>query len=71
MVELFVLACVASRACEYITVPIAYPDERACARQAAIVAGMVRGRQPFGGTLDYEYTCLPADRVRVAVRPEE
>ncbi|MGQ9365581.1 hypothetical protein [Azospirillum sp. ST 5-10] len=65
MFELFVVGCVALRACEYVTVPIIYPTEARCAQQAAIVAGMVGARFPFR-ELSYEYSCRPADRPRAA-----
>lgn len=63
--ELFVVACIASRACEYVTVPAAYASRPACERQAAIIAGMVRGRHADAGrALVYEFTCTPTSRLR-------
>ena len=69
MFELFVVACVAARACEYITAPLTYPTEARCAEQAAILAGMVRARHSLR-ELSYEYTCSPTDRVRLAGKDE-
>lgn len=60
MFELFVVACIAMRACEYITVPLAYDSEARCWQQAALVAGMVRGRHARIGTgMTYEAVCRP------------
>lgn len=61
MFELFVVACVAYRACEYVVVPMRYQDEARCFQQAALIAGMARGRHPAAGSsLTYEATCRPA-----------
>lgn len=60
MFELFVVACIAMRACEYITVPLAYDSEARCQQQAALVAGMVRGRHArIGAGMTYEAVCRP------------
>lgn len=60
MFELLLIACTASRACEYITVPTHYESVAVCERQAAIVAGMVRGRHNYANpTLEYEASCSP------------
>ncbi|WP_029007925.1 hypothetical protein [Azospirillum halopraeferens] len=65
MFQLFVVACVALRACEYMTVPLPYPTEARCAQQAAILAGMVRARHQYR-ELSYEYRCTATDRRQVA-----
>jgi hypothetical protein len=66
MFELFVIACVGLKTCEYITAPIAYPSLERCEQQAAIIAGQVRGRRPPGLKLEFETHCEP--RFSVAVR---
>lgn len=61
MFELFVVACISLRACEYVTAPIHYESEARCLQQAAVLAGMARGRHAeAGNNLTYEATCRPA-----------
>ena len=60
MFSLFVVACVGFKTCEYITLTLDVRTQTACAYQAAIIAGMVRGR--YGGPereLTYEFDCKP------------
>lgn len=60
MFTLILVACINMRACEYRTVTIDVATEAACARQAALIAGMVRGRYPHAGRdLTYEFVCRP------------
>ncbi len=68
MFQLFVIACVGLQACEYVAAPIAYPTETVCARQAALLAGMTRGRYGDlnGVDLKYEYTCTKTGTYDVA-----
>lgn len=72
MFELFVVACIAMRACEYITVPLAYDSEARCQQQAALVAGMVRGRHArIGNGMTYEAVCRPQAMAWVATLPAD
>lgn len=72
MFELFVVACIAARACEYITVPLAYDSEARCQQQAALVAGMVRGRYPQAGNdMIYEAVCRPQAVAWVVTLPTD
>lgn len=60
MFELYLVACVAMRACEYVTVPHRYESEARCQQQGAVLAGMVRGRHPHAGdALTYTAACRP------------
>lgn len=59
MFQLVVFVCLAAGSCETIHVPFAYATEVRCAEQAAIVAGMARGRTSTSRALSYEYTCTP------------
>lgn len=73
MFELFLIACVGLRACEYIAAPFAYVSEPVCARQAALIAGMVRGRHADAGRdLAVEFTCRQAAEpgLRTATLPD-
>ncbi len=58
MFELLVIACIGTRLCEYVAVPLSYPTLQRCEGQAAVIAGMVYGKHdaPFG-ELDYRYVC--------------
>lgn len=62
MFELFVVACIAYRACEYTVAPLRYPDEARCRQQGALLAGMARGKHAdaAGAELHYEITCRSA-----------
>ncbi len=60
MFELFVVACVGARICEYLDVPMLYPSEPRCVQQAALIAGTVKGRHDPSLELTYEYECRPA-----------
>ena len=57
MFHLVVVVCMTANACETVHVPMPYPTEARCAGQAAIVAGMVRGRSRAPRAFSYEYTC--------------
>jgi hypothetical protein len=61
MFELLLVACVAGRFCEYIASPVAYPHEERCIQQAAMLAGMVRGRRAPTLALAYRYKCIAED----------
>ena len=60
MFHLVVVVCMSATACETVQVPLTYPTEARCAEQAAIVAGMVRGRLLTSRPLNYEYSCTQA-----------
>ena len=51
-------------------VPLAYPTEERCAAQAAIVAGMVRGRSRPSRSFSYQYSCAAAPKGQVAERSD-
>jgi len=55
--ELFLVACVGLNVCDYLAVPVTYETEAACARQAALIAGMVNGRYDIAGPLVWRYEC--------------
>ena len=57
MYELFLVACIGARICEYIHAPIFYPTENRCQIAAALVAGQVRGKMRPGLKLDYDFSC--------------
>lgn len=57
MYELFLIACVGVKMCQYISAPISYPTEFRCHMAAALVAGQVRGNRHPGLKLDYKHTC--------------
>ena len=71
MFELFLVACIATRACEYVTVPHHYESEARCQQQGAVLAGMVRGRHPQAGIeLNYVATCRPPRTAWLAPSPD-
>lgn len=71
MFELYLVACIAMRACEYVTVPHHYESETRCQQQGAVLAGMVRGRHPQAGIeLTYVATCRPPRTAWLAPRQE-
>ena len=67
---LFLRVCVADVECEYIAPVVHYPTVERCVQQAAILAGMARGRYATAPAtargydpdpeVDYGYVCLPA-----------
>ncbi len=61
MFELLVVACIDNEICEYRHLPAIYVTERACAQQAAIIAGMIHARHDIAGTLTYKYRCNLAE----------
>jgi hypothetical protein len=69
MFELFLIACVGPKLCDYITAPIPYHTVERCQQQAAIIAGQVRGRAAPGLKLEFETHCEP--RFSVAVHLPE
>jgi ssDNA-binding Zn-finger/Zn-ribbon topoisomerase 1 len=69
MFELLLVACVNFTVCEYIASPLAYETREACAQQAALIAGTVRGRHDAGGELTYRYDCRPVVSAALAAPP--
>ena len=67
MFELFLVACVGFKVCEYLAVPQPYETEQACAQQAALIAGMVNGRYDIGGELPWRYECYPGESRTAAI----
>jgi len=67
MFHLVVLVCISTSTCERLQVPFAYATEARCAEQAAIIAGMVRGRHR-ARTLSYKYTCSATARTAQSAR---
>jgi hypothetical protein len=61
MFELLVIACISDKICEYQHLPPIYANEQVCARQAAIVAGMIHARHDISGSLSYRYRCRLAE----------
>ena len=57
MYELFLVACVGAKLCQYVTVPYDYPTEARCHIAAALVAGQVRGTREAGLKLSYSHEC--------------
>jgi hypothetical protein len=57
MYELFLVACIGAKICQYLAVPISYPTESRCRIAAALIAGQVRGTRNPGQTLKYDYEC--------------
>ena len=57
MYELFLVACVGVKLCQYVTVPYSYPTETRCHIAAALVAGQVRGARASGLDLSYRHDC--------------
>lgn len=71
MFELYLVACIAMRACEYVTVPHHYESEARCQQQGAMLAGMTRGRHPQAGNdLSYTATCRPRQTAWLAPAEE-
>jgi hypothetical protein len=67
MFELFLVACVGLKVCEYLAVPQLYETEAQCAAQAALIAGMVNGRYDAGGALTWRYECDPSGETTAAL----
>jgi len=67
MFELFLVACVGFKVCEYLAIPEVYETEQACARQAALIAGMVNGRYDTGGELTWRYECNPTENQTASI----
>jgi hypothetical protein len=69
--ELLLVACTGSRICDIMASPITYPTEQRCANNAALIAGMVRGRYASTWDHSYRYLCRPVggsgDWIRVEV----
>lgn len=59
MYELFLVACVGAKICQYISAPITYPTITRCEIAAALVAGQVRGTKEPGMRLEYSRECTP------------
>gem|GEM_PF-3030533 len=58
MFELMLVTCIGIRLCEYqLKIPQVYASQERCARQAAIIAGMFRGRHESRTPLRYSYAC--------------
>lgn len=57
MYELFLIACVGGRICDYTLIPMLYTTEARCEQQAALLAGMQRGSRPPGLGLSYRFRC--------------
>jgi len=57
MYELFLVACVGVRLCQYVIVPYSYPTESRCRIAAAVLAGQVRGAGDAGHELRYRHDC--------------
>ena len=70
MFELFLVACVGLNVCDYLAVPVAYETEAQCARQAALIAGMVNGRYDYTEPLTWRYECSLLQRQAAAIDPE-
>ncbi len=60
MVELFLIACIGLRTCEYLAVPQQFGTVAQCERQAALIAGMVRGRHATTDLFEYKAFCHEA-----------
>ncbi len=69
MFELLLVACVNFTVCEYIASPLPYASREACAQQAALIAGTVRGRHDAGGKLTYSFDCRPTASAALAASP--
>ena len=67
--ELFLVACVGLNVCDYVAVPVAYETEAACAKQAALIAGMVNGRYDIAEPLVWRYECTATEEEPAAVAP--
>jgi hypothetical protein len=67
--ELFLVACVGLNVCDYVAVPVAYETESACARQAALIAGMVNGRYDIAESLIWRFECTATEEATVAADP--
>ncbi len=57
MYELFLVACVGAKICQYVTVPYDYPTEARCHIAAAVLAGQLRGTRAPGLELKYRHDC--------------
>ena len=57
MYELFLVACVGAKICQYLTAPIVYPTESRCRIAAALLAGQLRGTRSPGRKLEYRHEC--------------
>jgi hypothetical protein len=57
MYELFLVACVGVKICQYLTAPISYPTESRCHIAAALLAGQVRGTENPGKRFEYRHEC--------------
>jgi hypothetical protein len=67
MFELFLVACVGLNVCDYVAVPVAYETEAQCARQAALIAGMVNGRYDLAEPLTWRYECEAQESQAAAI----
>ena len=63
MYELFLIACVGAKICQYITAPIDYPTIARCQMAASLAAGRVGGSEDAAWPLKYEFQCTPKTRV--------
>lgn len=74
MFELLLVACTGSRICDIVASPITYPTEQRCAQNAALIAGLNRGKYPSTWDHSYRYLCRPAggdgDWVRIELPVE-
>jgi hypothetical protein len=74
MYELFLVACVGVKLCQYVMVPYSYPTESRCRIAAAMLAGQVRGSRESGLDLTYRHDCnrkFPVAELAIKRRPAQ
>lgn len=59
MFELLLFACTGSHICDIVASPVTYPTEARCAQNAALIAGMSRGKYPSTWSHSFRYLCRP------------
>ena len=57
MFELLLVACTGGRFCDILASPIVYPTVERCAYNAALIAGLSRGRHDSTWSHSYRYLC--------------
>ena len=62
MFELLLVACTGARFCDILASPITYPTEERCANNAALIAGVSRGRHDSTWSHSYRYLCRAGDQ---------
>ena len=59
MFELLLVACTGARICDILASPITYPTAERCANNAALIAGLTRGRYDPTWSHSYRFLCRP------------